>query len=586
MTADGLLKHFARIADASDAVDRLRRFVLDLAIRGKLVAQDPNDEPATELLKRIRAKKSLLAGTGKIRTKTSETFSVSDPEFDLPAGWARSNVGEICSKTGSGSTPRGGKDAYRQNGIVFLRSQNVYDDGLRLNDVAYIDTATHVRMSGTVVKPGDLLLNITGGSIGRCCRVPDGFGEANVSQHVAIIRVAVDGVQDFLHRVIQSPHFQAFVFNEQTGAGRGGLPKNRMDRIPVALPHLAEQHRIVAKVDELMALCDELEAAQAKRESRRDRLVAATLHGLNNGDATPEDQRHAARFYFNHLPRLTTRPEHIRQLRQTILDLAIRGKLVPQDSNDEPAFELLARVDRDRNYEGGAVRSGHQKLLPLPNVDGVPFPPFPLPESWQWVPLQRILNGDSRNGFSKKPDGASTGIPILRISAATVRSDAIVSEEEHKLISGVDENMRSKFSLQQGDLLACRFNGNRAFVGRLALFKDYLGIDPIYPDKLIRIRLFKKLTLPQLVRYFMNSEPVRRLVETYCATTVGNWGISATNLKRVPVPIPPLAEQHRVVAKVDELMALCDDLEASLTDAADTRHALLEATLHEALAST
>jgi type I restriction enzyme S subunit len=92
--------------------------------------------------------------------------------FDLPTGWSWSRIGEICSKTGSGSTPRGGKEVYKPSGVPFLRSQNVYDDGLRLNDVAYIDPVTHERMSGTRVIPGDLLLNITGGSMGRCCLVP------------------------------------------------------------------------------------------------------------------------------------------------------------------------------------------------------------------------------------------------------------------------------------------------------------------------------------------------------------------------------------------------------------------------------
>ena len=159
--------------------------------------------------------------------------------FDLPVGWVWSTIGEICSKTGSGSTPRGGKNTYKREGIVFLRSQNVYDDGLRLDDVAYIDIATHEKMSGTLVCPADLLLNITGGSIGRCCRVPDNFDEANINQHVAIIRIAINGMQDYIHKLILSPYFQSFVFGEQTGAGRGGLPKNKMDRIPVALPPLA-----------------------------------------------------------------------------------------------------------------------------------------------------------------------------------------------------------------------------------------------------------------------------------------------------------------------------------------------------------
>ena len=278
MHAERLLMQFDRIADAPDTIPRLRRFILDLAVRGKLVIQDPNEEPAAGLLRRIEIEKASLVKEGKTKRTESQTPDSLHAPFSLPAGWTWSTLGGICSKTGSGSTPRGGKNAYRQEGIVFLRSQNVYDAGLRVDDVAYIDTATHEKMSGTAVRPADLLLNITGGSLGRCCRVPDQFCEANVSQHVAIIRVAINGLQDFVHLLIRSPYFQSFIFDEQTGAGRGGLPKNRMDRIPVALPPLAEQHRIVAKVDELIALCNRLEASLTTRDETRGRLLESVLH--------------------------------------------------------------------------------------------------------------------------------------------------------------------------------------------------------------------------------------------------------------------------------------------------------------------
>ena len=277
MKAQQLLTHFDRIADAPDAIPRLRRFILDLAVRGKLVPQDPNDEPASELLKRIAAEKTRLVKAGEIKKAKPHLPTLPDAPFNLPLGWIWSTVGEICSKTGSGSTPRGGKNTYQQQGIAFLRSQNVYDDELRLHDVAYIDATTHARMSSTTVQPADLLLNITGGSMGRCCRVPDDFDKANVSQHVAIIRIAINGLQDFVHRLILSPYFQSFIFDEQTGAGRGGLPKYKLDRIPVALPPLAEQHRIVAKVDELMALCNRLEASLVVGEEMRGRLVEVML---------------------------------------------------------------------------------------------------------------------------------------------------------------------------------------------------------------------------------------------------------------------------------------------------------------------
>ena len=272
MNAERLLAHFDRVADAPGAVGRLRRFVLDLAVRGKLVEQDPADEPASELLKRI----AMVRVQSGIKHEV-KPLSAKDTPFRVPVGWHWSRIGDLCTKTGSGSTPRGGKSVYTKRGVPFLRSQNVYDDGLRLTNVVYLGDDVHARMVGTAVRAKDLLLNITGASMGRCCRVPDDFALANVSQHVAIIRPAMDEMVDYLHKLVLSPYFQAFIFLKQTGAGRGGLPKNRMDRIPVAVPPLAEQRRIVAKVNDLMALCDRLEAALDAVDDTRSRLLHSLL---------------------------------------------------------------------------------------------------------------------------------------------------------------------------------------------------------------------------------------------------------------------------------------------------------------------
>lgn len=273
------VKNLSPLTTRPDQVQALRQTILNLAVRGKLVEQDPNDEPASEMLEKIAAEKAKLVKLGKIKESSVENgFSPGMTPFGLPDGWAWSTIGWICSKTGAGSTPRGGSRTYKSSGVIFLRSQNVHNEGLRLNDVAHIDRATHERMSGTALESADLLLNITGGSIGRCCLVPDDLGEANVSQHVSIIRTAIKGPQQFLHCLILSPYFQAFIFDKQTGAGRRGLPKNRLDRIPVALPPLAEQRRIVSKVKVLMALCDRLEASLSIFEVTRSRLLNALLH--------------------------------------------------------------------------------------------------------------------------------------------------------------------------------------------------------------------------------------------------------------------------------------------------------------------
>lgn len=565
MNAARLLEHFDRIADAPDAIPRLRRFILDLAVRGKLVEQDPNDEPAAELLKRI----STITRSNCCWDDESD----GNAPFSLPDGWEWSRLGLITTKTGSGSTPRGGQAVYKTDGVPFLRSQNVYNDGLRMDDVAFIDEDTHLRMKGTSVDPGDLLLNITGGSIGRCCRVPDSIIEANISQHVAIIRLALSGMRDFIHAVVLSPFFQYYVIVEQTGAGRGGLPKNRMDQIPVPIPPLAEQHRIVAKVDELMALCDELGAAQARRERRRDRLAAASLHriGQPEEEGNGEAFRENVRFHLQHLPRLATRPEHIKALRQTILNLAVRGKLVPQDPNDEPAAELLKRTQAAKQQR----RTAH--VSSILSEDVCEDTPCALPKQWQWVrfgAVAEFINGDRGKNYPNKNEYVNEGVPW--INTGHINPDGTLSKVEMNYISRHKFISLNSGKIQLGDLVYCL---RGATIGKTAIVDPYT--EGAIASSLMIIRL-RPCCFNRYVYYYCIS-PIGRSETLKFDNGTAQPNLSANSVKQYFFPLPPLAEQHRIVAKVDELMALCDELETQLAAARTERARLLEALLGEAL---
>ena len=226
-----------------DNLTRLRNALLQKSVSGELTSRwrdlNPSTEDSSTFLKTLinpKSKKSVL------------TCNPPDSsEFILPETWAWAKLGELCEKTGSGSTPAGGKTSYVDSGISFLRSQNIHNDGLSLDDVAFISDEVHQKMSGTIVYPGDLLLNITGGSIGRCAIVKNEFDEANINQHVAILRLINKQMADYLHIVINSEYFQKMISEVQTGAGREGLPKNKMDLIPIPIPPLSEQIEIVKK---------------------------------------------------------------------------------------------------------------------------------------------------------------------------------------------------------------------------------------------------------------------------------------------------------------------------------------------------
>jgi len=195
-----ITQHFGELYSVKENVAELRKAILQLAVMGKLVPQDPTDEPASELLKAIAAKKQQLVKEQSIGKPDLLTgINTEEVPYKLSKGWEWVILDRLVSKIGSGSTPRGGKDAYVIEGIPFLRSQNVWNNGLHTDEVAFISKETHKKMAATTVMPMDILLNITGASIGRCALVPDNFGEANVSQHVTIIRCINPEIRRFIH---------------------------------------------------------------------------------------------------------------------------------------------------------------------------------------------------------------------------------------------------------------------------------------------------------------------------------------------------------------------------------------------------
>ena len=321
---------------------KLRQKILDLAIRGKLVPQDPNDEPASVLLERIKEEKERLIKEGKIRKSkrmaSSDMPHYENVPFEVPESWMWTTIEEICSKIGSGSTPRGSN--YSANGIPFFRSQNVYNDRLVYDDIKYISEEVHQKMKGTEVLANDLLLNITGGSLGRCAVVPADFNCGNVSQHVCIMRsVLVE--PEYFHALVLSSYFAKSM--KITGSGREGLPKYNLEQMGFPLPPLTEQQRIVAEIEHWFALIDQIEQGKADLQTI------------------------------------------IKQTKSKILGLAIHGKLVPQDPNDEPAIELLKRI----NPGFTPCDNGHYTQLP---------------DGWTIAPMQilcSLIDGDKQNGIER-----------------------------------------------------------------------------------------------------------------------------------------------------------------------------------------
>ncbi|MBC8232758.1 restriction endonuclease subunit S [bacterium] len=259
-------------------IEKLKQAILQEALQGRLVPQYPTDESATELIKRIKYDKAYLISKKKIkRTKPLPPISPDEMPYELPEGWAWVRLGEIAVKLGAGSTPRGGKSVYQDHGIKFIRSQNVWNNGLRLDDVVFISEEINARMKLSVVKPKDILLNITGASIGRSALVPDDFDTGNVNQHVTIVRLVDSEIRKFAHLCLISPYVQKMIMDVQVGISREGLSMSRLATFLIPIPPLNEQKRIVAKVDKLMKLCDELESQLVQSKQESEKLMQAVL---------------------------------------------------------------------------------------------------------------------------------------------------------------------------------------------------------------------------------------------------------------------------------------------------------------------
>ena len=263
-----VVKNYGVVYDETTAMqeafpESLKKSILQEAVQGKLVPQDPSDEPAEALLERIQAEKQRLIKEGKIKKdkhesvifrrdnshyekRGAEVVCIDDEiPFDIPELWSWCRLNELCTKIGAGSTPTGGKTIYVPEGIKFIRSQNVYNDGLKLNDISYITEEINAKKKGSIVRSKDILLNITGGSIGRCAVVPDDFDIANVNQHVMIIRLVEPKMRHWIHTILISEYIQNLIMDVQVGVSREGLSATKLMDFLIPVPPISEQNRIL-----------------------------------------------------------------------------------------------------------------------------------------------------------------------------------------------------------------------------------------------------------------------------------------------------------------------------------------------------
>lgn len=570
-----LVEEFGRLSEAPGAVGEFRRLVLDLAVRGKLVEQDPLDEPAARLVRRMMSCKNSLIGDARIRQgKACREPSLDEIPFVIPETWAWTMLAEITD-VGTGSTPSRVQPSFWTGGsIPWITSGSTSHAFITAGDELITEEAVkahHLRL----YLPGTLLVALYGQGKTRG-QVSSLNIKATINQACAAV-CPLDGFED-VHAYLKLLLRQNYDKMRSLAAG-GAQPNLNVQKIKellVPLPPLAEQKRIVAKVDEWMALCDRLEAAQTVREFTRDRLAKATLQRLNPSAEAENGAsfREHARFFIQHLPRMSTRPEHVAALRQTILNLAVRGKLVDQDPRDEPAGVLLKRIAEEK---ARLVAKGETKFTkPTPAIRSDEAA-FRIPSTWAWARLSDISSYIQRG---KSPKYANNdGLPVvsqkcIQWSGLDLSAAKLISRES------IDSYEAIRF-LRDGDLL---WNSTgTGTIGRI--IKITAPPARLVCDSHVTVVRCFEVNV-DYVRAWLRSDHVYGVIEERAAGSTNQIELTLQMAIGQIVPLPPLAEQKRIVAKVDQLINLCDQLEQQITTAQTKTHALLKAILQQITTSS
>jgi len=534
------------LAGAPNGIKKLRELILELAVRGKLVPQDPSDEPASELLKRIAEEKARLVAEGKIKNpKPLTRLKEEDQSDDLPEGWALSRLGEvvnICTgKLDANAAVPGGEYPF------FTCSQTPSS------------IATYSFDTAAVLLAGNGDFNLKKFQ-----------GRFDAYQRTYVIEPVIWSL-DFCF-ISVSAEIERITENNRGSA----IPYLKLGDItnPVIwMPPLAEQHRIVAKVDELMALCDRLETQQADAESAHAELVQALLGSLTQA-ADAEDFAASWQRLAEHFHTLFTTESSIDALKRTLLQLAVMGKLVPQDPSDEPASELCKSIEAEKQRLVAA-----KKIKDTPRLEPVSTDEelFTAPSSWVWVRMgdicRPISSGSTPSSELFKYD---EGIPFLKVY--NIRNQEIDFEYKKQFVSPEHHAEKMKRSaLVPGDVV---MNIVGPPLGKVAIIPD------TFPEwncnqAIVFFGLIAPVS-PQYIYTFLKEGSF--LKNIVLIGTAGQDNISVAKSKNIAVPLPPLAEQHRIVAKVDQLMALCDQLKTRLAQARQLNEQLATALVEQAVA--
>jgi type I restriction enzyme S subunit len=566
MSLQTFFDNFVLLADAPSGIVKLRELILQLAVQGQLDTQNPNDASASALFRKIQLHKARLIKDKRIRnSKPLPAIQASEILFDIPKSWQWIRFGEI-GDWGAGATPDRKNPKYYGGNIRWFKSGELNDGYIHESEEAITDLALK-ECSLRLNQPGDVLIAMYGATIGKLAILET---EATTNQAVCACTCFDGFYNQFLFVLLRAykSHF--------TGQGAGGAQPNisreKIIHTVAPLPPFEEQKRIVAKVDELMMLCDELEARQqAKRESHM-RLNNATLAPLSNAASlAPEEFEQAAARLADNFAALYDSAETVGKLRSAILQLAVQGKLVPQDSRDEPASALIERIKKKKAQ---LIRKRIIKKENSPSPINNDELSYPLPTNWQWIRLEEISDvGTGSTPLTSNAEYYHQGTIAWVTSAAT--SQDYIYDADTRITQKAVTDYRLR--LYPVGTLVIALYGQGKTRGQIS----QLRIEATINQACAAISLIENSEEHSYyVRRFFEKayEELRAL-----AAGGAQPNLNLRKIKETLIPLPPLEEQKRIVAKVNQLMALCDELEAKLRQTEADSEKLMKAAVRYVL---
>ncbi|MEO7988647.1 MAG: restriction endonuclease subunit S [Chryseolinea sp.] len=541
-----------------DGIARLRELILELAVRGKLVEPDPVDKLAFNMLEKIRIEKDKLIEEGKIK-KQNSLLKITEEEkpFDLLSGWEWTRFGDIVHEAYTG-LDKGKSFQSSDFKYPYFKMNNILNQGgFDLTELTYVD-ATNDEVLKYGLENDDFLFNTRNSRelVGKTC-VIKGLSNQTILYNNNILRVKFFQVlPDFIDVWFRSQSGKKLLEKIKSNTTNVcAIYQGKLFDILCILPPLAMQSRIVAKVNELMSLCDDLEQQETNHLKSHQLLVETLLVTLTNAADAKEFQTAWSRLA-QHFDDLFTTEDSIDQLKQTILQLAVMGKLVPQDSKDEAASVLLGKIakEKEKLIEEGKVKN--QNSLPAITKEEMPFE---LPKGWAWERLSNFCELITK-GSSPKWQGigyTENESDVLFVTSENVGSYKLLLDSK-KYVERKFNEIEPRSILKKGDYLMNIVGGS---IGRTAIY----DIDQLanINQAVCLIRVLTQFFNDTFLLHFFNSEIcVSYMFDKQVDNARAN--LSMGNISRFVIPIPPLAEQHRIVAKINELFALCDRLKEGI----------------------